>query len=298
MTRHLENTYGQRLKLDPETGVAYVSTSQPVARPGLFWANPSTGAVQWYDPSIASWREMGILPTLMTAQSVLVSIAASTPIAAKLSAGQFAGRPIGGDVGAVSNAEALAMFALGYAAKGDLFIGTGSGTGALLSVGADDTIVIADAAESTGYRAITPSDYSALLYHLDTQAQGYESASSASSIWMTGTARYVGSLATGKSATLPRDADLMAIAVIMDVNTVTGSPTADLIVYKNGVAQATLNTGTLSVGNSQLFTTEYSAGTHVWNQWDRWGAKRTRNGGSALTTDDMHFLTMWRLHPL
>lgn len=128
-----------------------------------------------------TWKKLAyetdvITKATLDANEVMVAITASTPGGIALAASQMIGRKASGDIVALSAADireiinvesgadvtdaanvasAGAVMESDFTAKGDLIIGTGSGTAAVLDVGSNGQVLTADSTQTTGTKWAT-----------------------------------------------------------------------------------------------------------------------------------------------
>lgn len=149
------------------------------------------GVVLWYDANQSRWR--AVARSAAPASVDYLVGTASGNLSSEIVVGTSPGGELGGTwasptvdathsgsshSGVVSTHEAAADPHTGYlkesdvAAKGDLYVGTADNTVGILTVGANDTIPMADSAETTGIRWQAPAGTAEIADIAETEAAG------------------------------------------------------------------------------------------------------------------------------
>ena len=128
-------------------------------------------AVEW--KKLAYEEDVVLKTTLATAHSVMVANEANTPIELEVAASRIVGRASTGNIAALEKSDVLtllnvedgadvtdatnvasagAVMESDFTAKGDIIIGTGLGTAAVLGAGSNGQILTLDSEEATGVK--------------------------------------------------------------------------------------------------------------------------------------------------
>ncbi len=175
-----------------------------------------------------------------------------------------------GTVSAVGGASGSVATDTIFDAKGDLAVGTGSDTSAKLTVGANDTILMADSSQTTGIKWVasqTPS----------TQAFSDAAAEGTADTYARGDHKHAmpANPGGGGAVTLLSTTTLGSSAASIDVSGISGSYKDLIVVAKlRGTASATVIDSWLRVGNGSVDT-----GSNYSDQ----GSFQGSSGGSVLT---------------
>jgi hypothetical protein len=169
---------------------------------------------------------------------------------------------------------------LNPSAKGDSFVADGVKSPAILSVGSDDQIRVADSSAATGQAWRNQNRRGYFTF-------SFPSGNSAANLQLWNNRSAISDNTNVRSAySMVRAGSLTGIATWMDVNVYT-SGDINITVYKNGAtSMVTFTTGFASVANGLTAEVTYPNGTHTFAAGDQIRVQRELTG--TATTDDMN----------